>query len=1295
MRSTAFLILLVCGLAALARAATGPVGAQISYQLPVIGSGPTTYRVTLAIVDEKNLDWIISQFANGVVRTATQENQGKFTETWNGLDDNFMPVPPGRYGVKGIYMPAEKWQVDGEFHSITPRFVTGASAWMPSPEQWNRPQPFGGDPVGQPLGAVAVGPNGIGVFYYVYLENGLNCPLIDLNKPLGYDQFVKAFNSGGAAGGDAVATDGQTVWAYSTDGGPKFVYRADQKPFGSDTGANRQHVYRPEGWVTAMCALHDPASNKSFVYVAQRGKFLGAGKKRFVESDRDFANKVTVHAGEDGKILAELPLARPHGLAVYNGTLYALHDDESGPVVSFVKLNGGVPEGSWQKLFAVPATIKPFDLAIDHHGRVYLSDPAANKVYQFDATGKILLTYGRLDVQKPETYDPLTLMSPGKLATWTDRDGKDRLIIVEQAGPNRAAEWSTDGKLIREFLSLQTKANDGYAIDPQNPEYVYIAGHRGWLTRFKVDLEKRTWTVDAVWPDVGNDPLSPGLDHPKFVRVNGREYLACGRGGDNIYRHDKDRWVLSAAIIHERVGTQTNYFAWRDVKGDGKIHEKDYRSHPLPAPGNFFRYHGNQWQDDLSLIALNQGGRDVWRLAPDSFDQRGNPIFTEWKKLLTDSVFEARANGTADATHGGNELADKFTSDWAMVDGTFGGDIYVNARGGPNFSANEGSQTKISRYVPDGSGGYKMKWRTGREAMQRLAEPGEIYGAMHLRKPINGLLSVIDQSRCGVLLYTEDGLYVDTVFLDGRRFRPSEAGVYPLPGEFFAGLITPNTRNGKIYFAMGKYTPMLYEAQGWSLRDNPVHPLKTLQKTVDIAASQISTPPEIALAVRGGAGAAHVARFAPALGGASLDGSMSGWESCEPVNFSADKDQTVEVRALYDPDHLYLRWHARLGSRFKPQPLQPADRIFTHDRLADTLSFYFEGDPNAKPAGPPAGRPGDVRIVFGLFEDKGKLSPVALGMYPKWFGTERPSPLTYATPTGKATFEHVGLLSDVKLGYAIDDDQKGFVIAAQVPRSRIPMLNALAGDLRTMTNFSATFGGHNRFWWANRDGSASRETYDEPTEARLYPGSWAPAEFQGFGDGVTVRNWLVCGPFGGPGAEQFRADPSGKMKDAVLSFCKNAHYPPDDHLDFSAVYKGDEIHGYWPGPAAVRWKPESVADLDTRVILGPSAQTWFGVTWIYAPAATELEFRFQSHPQTFLRFTLNGQLVQSGELRGGPSPKDHPVATKTLKLRQGWNEVKFRGFCVGYPPFRAGLVLAGPPDKLWKLKLSAVPPKGD
>ena len=139
-------------------------GVAVSYELPADGQLPRTYRVTLAVVDPKNPDWIISQFAAGVARTVTKENGGKFSETWDGLDDNFMPVPPGEYAVKGIFMPAREWQVDGEWHTVTPRFVTGASAWMPSPEDWKTPEPFGGDPVGAPFGDVAVGPNGVAVF---------------------------------------------------------------------------------------------------------------------------------------------------------------------------------------------------------------------------------------------------------------------------------------------------------------------------------------------------------------------------------------------------------------------------------------------------------------------------------------------------------------------------------------------------------------------------------------------------------------------------------------------------------------------------------------------------------------------------------------------------------------------------------------------------------------------------------------------------------------------------------------------------------------------------------------------------------------------------------------------------------------------------------------------------------------------------------------------------------------------------------------------------------------------------
>ena len=1289
-------LLLARGFSALAAPAETN-GVPVGYQLPTDGPLPRTYCVTLAIVDAKNPAWIVSQFACAVPRTVTAENGGRFTETWDGLDDNFMPVPPGEYGVKGIFMPARQWPVDQAWHSVTPRFAGGASPWLPAPEDWPKPEPFGGDPVGAPLRDVAVGPNGVALFYYEYLENGLNCPLIDLKKPLGYDQFIRAFNSGGAAGGSCAATDGERVWAFSTDGGPKFVYRADGKSFGKAEGANRPNSYRPAGWVHAMAVWRE-AGGQALVFVAQRGKIIEPRRRDFRESDTDFVDQITVHDGDNGRVLATLPFARPLGLAVQGASLFALHADGAGFAVSQVKLPLDQAP-SWQRLFTVPANLKPFDLEADSHGRFYVSDPAQNKVFQLDRVGQILRSFGRLAAQVPGRYDPETFMAPAKLATWLAPDGSDHLLVVENAGPNRASEWSADGKFLREFLSLQTKANDGYAIDPEHPEHIYLPGHGGWLTRFRVDYAKHAWAIDAVWPLEESDPRGGKLDRAKLIRANDRIYFA-GRRSFNIFRLDTNRCALASAILRERKTTSkpAGYSFWHDANNNGRVDDDEIT--PADMPEGLMTYHGQNWLEDLSLLTMHQGGQDVWRLAPSSFDAHGNPVFQKWQRLLTDPILQARASGQADTVHGGNELADNFPSDWLGADGSVRDGFFVQARGGHNFSANEGSQHKLTRYVPDGAGGFRLQWRTGRTALHRLAESGEFYGAMRVVRPINGLLSVIDQSRCGVLLFTEDGLYVDTLFPDGRRFSPKVAGVYPQPGEFFGGHVYPNKDNGKIYMALGKYTPMLYEAEGWSLKENPVRPLATVQKTVAITAAQIASPPEIALSLRGGAGTAKLARFSPALGGAVLDGSLSGWESCEPVRFEAAKDQSVEVRCLYDPEHLYLRWHARLPAKFEPKPLPAWERLFTHDQLADTLSFYIQGDVNAKPGGPHEGRPGDARFVFGLFQDGAQTKPVTAGLYPDWRGPGLAHPQTYRTPVGQAAFAHVGPVDGAQLAHTLDVDGRGFVLVAAIPRRAIPAFQApFAGGLRTLVNFEATFGGHNKFWWANNDGSASRETYDEPTEARLYPGSWAPAQFAGLDSGVTVRHWLLCGPFGGPGAEKFTADPNGHMpgtnkdwKQATQEFCEAAIYPPDDgKVALDAVFRGDAIRGYWPDPREVRWKPSQVADLDSRAILGGGGQVWYGATWLHVPADTELEFQFQSHPQTFLRWTLNGQPVSSLNFKSGTGIKT--FAAKKLAVRAGWNQITFRGYCVGYPPFRAGLILDGPAETLWNCRLSIVPPE--
>jgi hypothetical protein len=1277
------------------RAVAQSTGVPVSYQLPVTGDLPQTYLVTLAVTDRQDPDWIVSTFVAGEPRTVTAENKGKFMETWNGLDENFMPVPPGKYGVKGIYSQAKKWDVDGEWHAITPLWAGGVSPWLPSPEMsehWKIPIPFEGDPVNAPLLDVDVASNGVAVFYYQYLENGKNCPMFDLNKPTDYRQFIRAFNSGGAGGGPCVVTDGDTVWAFSTDGGEKFIYRADGRSFGESPNANRRNAYLPEGWVTGMAVLSDPRSKKNYIYAAQRGKILCIQDPRnpkwsgYKESTTDFVDKITIHDGDNGKILGEITLPRPQSLVVRNNRLYALSILGKSATVSFIRLDNGLPQGSWETVFSVPASIAPFDLEVDKSNRYYLSDTEANKVYQLDVGGKILRTFGRLGVQKPGSYDQETLMAPGKLATWTDSKGQDRLIIVEYAGPNRVSEWrADDGKLLREFPSYQTKANNGYAVDPADPSLIYMPGHRNWLTRFRVDYKTREWKVDAVWPDV-EAGQHKGLDKPDAIRAGKTLYLASARNL-SVYRLSAagDRWLKSAGEISK----EKEHFLWNDANGNGEVDDDELR--PMTLPGRVITYHGQKWLPDFSYVAMAQEGRDLWRLAPAGFDSHGNPVFKEWQKVLTDPVFEARAGGTADAIHGGNELADKFSSDWMMADGSMKDGFYIQARGGRNFTANFGAQHKITRYVPDGKGGYKMKWRVGRSKLGSQAARGEIAGGMRLFKPINGLLTVIDQSRSGLFLYTEDGMYVDTLFPPGEI--KEEIGVYRQPGEFFAGTVYPNSENGKIYYASGKYTAFLYEIQNWSLKQNPVQKLTDLPKEISISASQIADPPEIAITLRGGAGKTSIVRFAPALGGVELDGSLTGWESAEPVSYGAGKEQLVEVRCLYDPNNLYFRWHVRTGGEFRPGQMPPPERVFTHDQKSDTVGFYIQGDANT-PSGKSAdGRPGDVRMVFGIFKEGDKLKPVVVGLYPDWQG-KGAQPQTYRTPVGAATFAHVGAVAGAKLQHLIDEDGKGFVIAAVIPRSAVPaMKKPFSGKLRTLVNFDANLGGHNKFWWANTDGSANLETYDEPSEARFYPGCWASAIFQSISEGVPIRNWLTVGPFGGPGADKFVWDP--RNKEEVRRFFEAAAYPPDNcKVDVREIFQGPVIEGYWDKLKQITWKPATIADLDTRVLLGGGSQVWYGAAWIYAPGETDVEFDFQIHQMTYTRWFLNDQKLDTPEDYN--KYKDNETMHRRsfssgVRLKSGWNQVFFRAYCVGYSPFRIGLVLKASPEKLWLLRFSNQP----
>ncbi len=1259
---------------------------RVDIRLPADGPLPRTYRVTLAVVDPDNPDWIVSTFVSGGVRTVTAENGGKFTEVWNGLDENDMPVPPGKYRVKGIFMPAEKWAMDGQFHSIIPKYLVGlGDSWSPSPEQDARAPWIHGHQFG-PMSDVAVGPNGVAGFWAGYIESARNPFLVDLNRPVNWEQVLKGFPSGGTAGGSAVACDGEHIYAACNDGGA-FLFR-DDRQWGGDRVSIGIRAAKLEVNCPSLAAWKEPRSGKGFLYAAQPVP----------------ANRVDTFALADGRKISGSAVRNPQAVFVDRtgqATLHALHQGEKDEwLVSSIALKDGVPDGAWRKTFTLAAIGRPDDCDMDSKGNFYVASSADNQVFKLDGTGRILARWGGGAKVANGRYEPQDFHRPARLAMWKDRDGADRVIVVEQGGARRTSEWSPEGKLLRSWFLCRTGAR-GFCADPENPEHVYIADESSNVTRYRVDYAKATWEVDGLHTDL---PLG-GMQFPQVLHREGRMYLAFPGGTDGgnkyaVYRQDGERLVPSAGIIRD---DKKQPFFWADSDGDGKVQPEEYRENPARLPG--MNWDGDVWLDDLSLVMLNRADLymrniEFHRLAPREFDRRGNPVFDgrNWSKFLDDPIYSAVRQKKASPLKGGGEISEGYGS-WERIAGNMKDGFYTaynfgpNGWGGIDSAGVRHAHFKLSRYVPDGQGGYQMKWRVGRKAWQ-LADPGRVYGSYHLTAPSHGLVGVFDMN--GVYhLYTEDGLYVDTLMYDGFRHGGQGVNMYSHGGEMWFGQHFLNKKNGKVYLFMGRASANVYECRNWT--PDLIRPLPLEAAEVVLSAEQIAPPDPRALAMHGGAGVAPVVVFrASPGGGPALDGSLAGWEAAQPVKFGLDAERRTEVRCLYDRQQLYLRWHIRTAG-----PIQPADatdlpRIFTHDRKATTASFYIQGDPAAAPGGE-TGRAGDVRIVFALINDEGETKPVAVGLYPKGSVAKPASPVTYVSPVRTAAFEHVAVLSEARLAHALDEDGRGFVLSAAIPLTAIPLLPPPNAKLRTMVDFSVTLNGVACSWWANTGRLNNTLTTDEPSEANLYPGAWAQAQFTGL-DSLPVLSWSVGGPWGGP---ELKTAPRNQTPgdSRFTAFAKRhfqrTKYPPDlGEIDLGKIYQGPETADHEGKQHEVRWRTMVASELPLSADPTPF-RLYFATAWIFVPEDSKLRCRFITNEGA----TGNGR----GWLNGKPLPEQamnnfnvagtEIVPQAEVTFKKGWNQIVLRSWG-NWTPARFGLVIQGAPDVLWAIKTSPTAPAG-
>ena len=807
---------------------------EIRYRLPFDGT-QKTYRVTIAAAPVSNPDWIVSTFAAGLIRTVNKENQGRFIDFWDGLDDNFMPVSPGEYVLKGIYAPGEIWATDGQVHSLIPEYKSSpGDSWAAASGEGHRFPAFHGH-VFEPVYEVVPATNRTALVLGGFVENGFNPFIMDLNKPPGPDQIIKRFPSHGCSGGQLAAYDGRHAWINRR----KEIYSPSQAGFGLEKNKYGRGFSRSDG-------DHPPTDLTA----------IREGNQTHLLLSEPRENRVAVMDGKSGKILnaMNLPGVRATAQHPRDGRLFALCRNEVGWHIMETKCI----ESSWEKALYLPDTVQhPWDLAVDHDGMLYTIE--GRTIVQFNRSGRIIGTYGK-NKKLNGKWDPEVMIRPNRIHTWRNKDGRNLLIVTTIGAPQRIVEWDTQsGRICRDWMLTQNAAG-GFCMDPENPDHVYTTALiEPQLIRYTVNYATGAWRVNAVWEDIchlnADTDFPGGRMFPQILHHEGRKYLCFSggayrsRGGWMIYRYqpEKDDWIPSA-------GTVSGSW-WHDANGDGEFNETEITGICPPS------FNGNYWAGKFlpGLVPANINNNTwFWQFkAPHAFDGHGNPVYREGSiHAVTDPFVHARLQGKGenlDPLYGGNEIGRKYWN-WSDLTGSIEDGIFVASVHKPDgitgYKYDEAGQVcaewKLTRWERNPKGAFDMRWRVGRKAFG-AARPGEVYAPFNISAPVYGLLGFQDGN--GLYhVYTTDGLYVDTLFYDRFRFGNMErGGMFSHSGGSYYGRHYHNKSNGKVYVFMGRASNNIYAVPNW--QPGFVQPIEIENRNIVLMKEDISKPP------------AHVARL--------------------------------------------------------------------------------------------------------------------------------------------------------------------------------------------------------------------------------------------------------------------------------------------------------------------------------------------------------------------------------------------------------------------------------------------------
>jgi len=555
-----------------------PEPLKFTYELPEDG------QITLQLFDQENL-------VRRILVAQGDRTKGKHTESWDGMDDQGKPLPPGVYTLKGII-----------HKPITSKFLFSVhnSGQPPYPTDDNKGG-WGGDH-GNPTACSAL-PDGM-LLSWEAAEYGWGIIKVDLEGRKQWGIKTQAL---------FMANDGKRLFVYDPNGiqsvdGVQLLDTADGRPL--NFGNGKPVLAAPPGG--------DKERNRVTGLAYANGHVFVSYAKR---------NLIGVFDAASGALIATWDVPEPGVIAGRpDGTLVGI---SAGKPVA-------VAGGKVAPLAgAAPGDIEmPSGISVAADGTIYVSNQGKlQDIAVLDATGKLLRRIGKAG-GRPAVgkYDPSGLYEPGGLAL----DARGRLWVAEHAdSPKRVSVWNAaTGAFEKEYFGGCSYFAYAF-INPAVPDEIYCHN-----VLWRVDWEKNTTTpISTIWRKTAPDMIPeylPDGGHGMFHSItaaNGRQYAIGGAPGMYVVSRRVGNefkpfmaafsvnrsWSLSREIGIPAIDALGNgsYF-WQDVNDDGCV-----------QPGEIYKFKDPNFQlrlaalgPDLTVWALN--GQ---QLKPVKWLDNGQPVY--------------------------------------------------------------------------------------------------------------------------------------------------------------------------------------------------------------------------------------------------------------------------------------------------------------------------------------------------------------------------------------------------------------------------------------------------------------------------------------------------------------------------------------------------------------------------------------------------------------------------------------------------------------------------------------------